>query len=417
MAPAPHPGGARRCANDWRAGWNHGACDEQRVPPMSGALDLLPSLGRAADLLAGRGVGDRASVHLADHTDRVPPDAHRARLGNGAAESAARRRTEAAGAAVAVRALPGDQRRGPASTDLHMHSREFRPRAWVPRPLRGCADSNSSDGECHPSRAPPLRDAPVALRGTVTHDASQVQRRRRPARPGGTDVRALTWQGREDVRVETVPDPRIEQPTDAIVRVTSTAICGSDLHLYGVLGMYLEQGRHPRSRGDGRRRGGRAGRVAAEGRRPGGGAVRDRVRDVLDVHARADVPVRDDAGPRPGQGCRAVRVHQALRAGPRRPGAVPAGAAGPVRTGGRPGRRVARRAVPVPVGRPAHGVAGGRVRAGPVGRHGGRGGARADRPDVGPHRRAPRSRRGSSASTSCPSGWTWPAGTASTCST
>ena len=55
-------------------------------------------------------------------------------------------------------------------------------------------------------------------------------------------MRALTWQGREDVRVETVPDPRIEQPTDAIVRVTSTAICGSDLHLYGVLGMYLDKG-------------------------------------------------------------------------------------------------------------------------------------------------------------------------------
>ncbi len=55
-------------------------------------------------------------------------------------------------------------------------------------------------------------------------------------------MRALTWQGREDVRVETVPDPRIEEPTDAIVRITSTAICGSDLHLYGVLGMYLDKG-------------------------------------------------------------------------------------------------------------------------------------------------------------------------------
>ncbi len=39
-----------------------------------------------------------------------------------------------------------------------------------------------------------------------------------------------------------VPDPRIEQPTDAIVRVTSTAICGSDLHLYGVLAPYLKEG-------------------------------------------------------------------------------------------------------------------------------------------------------------------------------
>jgi len=55
-------------------------------------------------------------------------------------------------------------------------------------------------------------------------------------------MRALTWQGREDVRVETVPDPVIKEPTDAIIRVTSTAICGSDLHLYSVLGAYLSPG-------------------------------------------------------------------------------------------------------------------------------------------------------------------------------
>lgn len=55
-------------------------------------------------------------------------------------------------------------------------------------------------------------------------------------------MRALTWQGREDVRVETVPDPQLLEPTDAIIRVTSTAICGSDLHLYSVLGAYLEPG-------------------------------------------------------------------------------------------------------------------------------------------------------------------------------
>jgi threonine dehydrogenase-like Zn-dependent dehydrogenase len=55
-------------------------------------------------------------------------------------------------------------------------------------------------------------------------------------------VRALTWQGKRDVRVDTVPDPTIQQPTDAIVRITSTAICGSDLHLYEVLGPYLKPG-------------------------------------------------------------------------------------------------------------------------------------------------------------------------------
>jgi threonine dehydrogenase-like Zn-dependent dehydrogenase len=55
-------------------------------------------------------------------------------------------------------------------------------------------------------------------------------------------MRALTWQGTEKVSVETVPDPQIQQPTDAIVRMTSTAICGSDLHLYDVLGMYIDPG-------------------------------------------------------------------------------------------------------------------------------------------------------------------------------
>ncbi len=55
-------------------------------------------------------------------------------------------------------------------------------------------------------------------------------------------MRALTWQGTQKVSVETVPDPQIEEPTDAIVRMTSTAICGSDLHLYDVLGMYLKPG-------------------------------------------------------------------------------------------------------------------------------------------------------------------------------
>ena len=45
-------------------------------------------------------------------------------------------------------------------------------------------------------------------------------------------MRALTWHGRHDVRVDTVPDPQIVNPRDCILKVTSTAICGSDLHLY-----------------------------------------------------------------------------------------------------------------------------------------------------------------------------------------
>jgi len=55
-------------------------------------------------------------------------------------------------------------------------------------------------------------------------------------------MRALTYHGPRDVRVDTVPDPRIEQPTDAIIRVTSSGICGSDLHLYEVLGAFIDTG-------------------------------------------------------------------------------------------------------------------------------------------------------------------------------
>jgi threonine dehydrogenase-like Zn-dependent dehydrogenase len=55
-------------------------------------------------------------------------------------------------------------------------------------------------------------------------------------------MKAVAWHGNHDVRVDTVPDPTIEHPTDAIIRVTSSGICGSDLHLYEVLGPYIDEG-------------------------------------------------------------------------------------------------------------------------------------------------------------------------------
>lgn len=55
-------------------------------------------------------------------------------------------------------------------------------------------------------------------------------------------MKALCWQGKEDVRVETVDDPRILNPRDAIIRITRTAICGSDLHLYDGYMPTLEPG-------------------------------------------------------------------------------------------------------------------------------------------------------------------------------
>lgn len=55
-------------------------------------------------------------------------------------------------------------------------------------------------------------------------------------------MKAVTWHGKRDVRVTEQPDPVIQEPTDAVVRVTSTAICGSDLHLYEILSMFMSEG-------------------------------------------------------------------------------------------------------------------------------------------------------------------------------
>jgi threonine dehydrogenase-like Zn-dependent dehydrogenase len=55
-------------------------------------------------------------------------------------------------------------------------------------------------------------------------------------------MRAVTWQGAKDIRVDNVPDPTIEAPTDIVIRVTSTGLCGSDLHLYEVLAPFMEPG-------------------------------------------------------------------------------------------------------------------------------------------------------------------------------
>jgi threonine dehydrogenase-like Zn-dependent dehydrogenase len=55
-------------------------------------------------------------------------------------------------------------------------------------------------------------------------------------------VKAVVWHGRRDVRVDTVPDPRIEAADDIVIKVTSSGICGSDLHLYEVLGPFMSEG-------------------------------------------------------------------------------------------------------------------------------------------------------------------------------
>jgi threonine dehydrogenase-like Zn-dependent dehydrogenase len=55
-------------------------------------------------------------------------------------------------------------------------------------------------------------------------------------------MKALTYHGKRDVRVDSVPDPVIQKPTDAIIRVTSSGLCGSDLHLYELFGPFIDEG-------------------------------------------------------------------------------------------------------------------------------------------------------------------------------
>lgn len=55
-------------------------------------------------------------------------------------------------------------------------------------------------------------------------------------------MKAVTWQAKRSVSVDSVPDPSIQEPTDAIVRITSTNICGSDLHLYETLTAFMDAG-------------------------------------------------------------------------------------------------------------------------------------------------------------------------------
>jgi threonine dehydrogenase-like Zn-dependent dehydrogenase len=55
-------------------------------------------------------------------------------------------------------------------------------------------------------------------------------------------MKALTWQGKRDVQLTDVADPALKEPTDAIIRITTTGLCGSDLHLYEVLGPFMGKG-------------------------------------------------------------------------------------------------------------------------------------------------------------------------------
>ncbi len=191
-------------------------------------------------------------------------------------------------------------------------------------------------------------------------------------------MRALTWHGKRDVRVDTVPDPTIQDPTDVIVEITSTGICGSDLHLYEVLGPFLDEGdilgHEP------------MGVVAEVGPAVTALTAGDRVVVPFNVscgtcvmcglglHSQCETTqVREY-----GTGASLFGYTELYGAGPGWAGRVPAGAVrrhaadqGAGRAAGRPVR--------LPVRRAAHGLAGGAYAACPARRLPGRAGPRADR--------------------------------------
>ena len=125
-------------------------------------------------------------------------------------------------------------------------------------------------------------------------------------------MKAVTWHGKRDVRVDTVPDPRIEEPTDAIIEITSTNICGSDLHLYEVLGAFMKPGTSSAtSRWESCARW--AQRWATWPSVTGWSFPSNLLWQLLYVRSTIVHPVRDHAGTRPGHGCRAIRLLRALR--------------------------------------------------------------------------------------------------------
>ena len=206
-------------------------------------------------------------------------------------------------------------------------------------------------------------------------------------------MRALTWQGTHDVRVDTVPDPTIQEPPTRSSASRRPALCGSDLHLYEVLGAVHRPRRHPRPRAHGHRRGGRVRGDGHRPRRPRGRPVQHLLRPLLDVRDGLPVAVRDDAGPRVRHRRLAARLHEALRPGGRRAGR--AACASRRRT---TARSRCPRARPTtassPLRRAADRLAGGRVRRRARRRHAARPRARPDRRDGVPDRAAPRRRAG-----------------------
>ena len=209
--------------------------------------------------------------------------------------------------------------------------REAAPQRPAARVLPPSISSTSPTGR---AAAPPRENSRRPIGKRLRGRSRRGQTGPRPGRPRlssgdhpnsedlntrGASMRALCWHGKSDVRVDTVPDPKIEDPRDAIIKITSTCICGSDLHLYDGYMPTMEAGdilgHEPMGEVV---EVGKDGQEAQEGR-PRGRPVHDLLRRVLVLQAdsstrccdtlqpqRRDRPQGD--GPVPGRACSATRT-------------------------------------------------------------------------------------------------------------
>ena len=140
-------------------------------------------------------------------------------------------------------------------------------------PETGSSASHRSGGgsECRLRPEPPSPERAVNRRVVGSSPTRGVTHR--PFRAKFSDMRATVMYGAGDVRVETVPDARLIEPTDALVSVTRSAICGSDLWPYKSMEPSEDRPTHG-TRVHRRRRGRRRRRPHGEGRRPRRHAVR-----------------------------------------------------------------------------------------------------------------------------------------------
>src|SRR5690348_17293241 len=97
-----------------------------------------------------------------------------------------------------------------------------------PQPRISVINPRTSDHGLQPSVLGPLLSAVSRQPSVIGHQPSAI----RPHNQDPPPMKALSWNGKGSVKICSVPDPKILNPNDAIIKITSTAICGSDLHLY-----------------------------------------------------------------------------------------------------------------------------------------------------------------------------------------